>query len=235
MSYDSEPDDSPDSGGDYEYDEGGGSPAPEDGEGGGDYSAPENDEGGGDPTPEHDEGRDYLTPEKQSSTYDRKKALLIAITYHGKHALNTLNDLEIFKEFLINRRGYTEGDITVLSEDENTPDHLKPYASNIYREMERFYEDQQNGDHYVFYCATKPAPLRTFTEPVAGHAFQTPARSDKKEEDDKDENMAVLSDGGETLPQSEDEEAPPSYYPSIIDNDIKKLLVDTLRSESTLV
>ncbi|KAG6906243.1 hypothetical protein DXG01_014983 [Tephrocybe rancida] len=196
MSYDSDTDNSPYLGGDNGYDGGGGSPAPEHDGGGGDYSAPGDNEGGGDPAPQHNES------EEQPPVYARKKALLIAITYEG--GLNTLHDLENFKEFLMIRRGYTEDEITVLSEHENTPDHLKPYASNIHREMERFYEDQQNGDHYVFY--------------FAGHAFQTPARSDAQEEDDMDENMAVLGDNGEALPEIEDREAPPTAYPSIIDN-----------------
>ncbi|KAG6915755.1 hypothetical protein DXG01_010022 [Tephrocybe rancida] len=159
---------------------------------------------GGNPAPEGNGGEYALeggpgSPTEQLFIFKRKKALLVAVTYKGEpeHALNTLDDLETFKNFLIDWRGYNENEITVLSDGDDTPEHLKPYKENIIREMENLYEDQEDGDHYVFYSEIS-------IEPVAGHAFQTPAISDTKEEDDQDENMAVLVHDWETPPSNQD-------------------------------
>ncbi|KAG6915751.1 hypothetical protein DXG01_010018 [Tephrocybe rancida] len=95
--------------------------------------APEPDEGGGNPAPEDDEGGSDHVLEKQPSPYNRKKALLIAISYQKDpiHELTTLKDVEIFKKFLIECRDYNENEITVLSDADDTHENLKPYTQNI--------------------------------------------------------------------------------------------------------
>ncbi|KAG6915752.1 hypothetical protein DXG01_010019 [Tephrocybe rancida] len=133
---------------------------------------------------------------KAVSHFKAIKAMVAKAVSHLKAAkavVSTLNDLKAFKSYLIIvRRGYHESEITVLSDDHSTSDNsMLPYTGNILREMEKLYEDQEDGDHYVFYYT--------------------------KEEDDEDENMAVLIQDGETLHFNEDEG---THFPrmAVIDN-----------------
>ncbi|KAG6908275.1 hypothetical protein DXG01_005481 [Tephrocybe rancida] len=143
-------------------------------------------------------------PSLYASRPHARKALLIGISYKGlgpELELNTVwHDVELLKNYLIDKRGYLDSDVTVMTDEEHTAANLVPHEHNVIREMQNLYQAQVAGDHYVFY--------------FAGHTFQQET-IDLQEEDHLDEYMLVLSTPSPSIAPDEGSD---SKVVGIVDN-----------------
>ncbi|KAG5726240.1 hypothetical protein E4T56_gene20519 [Termitomyces sp. T112] len=117
-----------------------------------------------------------ILSEATSPREPRKRALLIAINYTNlpdRYRLRSpQQEVEELRDLLIEQDKYQLESITILTDKEGTPETHYPSKENILKYLRTFYDDQQPGDHYLFY--------------FAGHSFQHET-DDQKEEDRMDE------------------------------------------------
>ncbi|OBZ65606.1 Metacaspase-1A, partial [Grifola frondosa] len=143
----------------------------------------------------------------------RKKALIVGINYGGTSTsgeapgigslLGPYKDATDFRNLLIKHYNYPAANITLMS-DRQGDNHLQPTSNNIRRELENLVKDAQSGDHFTFL--------------YSGHGDQIPTKS-VSEDDGMDEVI---------LPLDHEGLAPQGYHKLILDNELKKLLVEPL-------
>ncbi|KAH9968497.1 caspase domain-containing protein [Lactifluus volemus] len=114
----------------------------------------------------------------------KRRALLVGITY--RNPSNTwdplegaFDDVERYRELLINTYGYRPEDVCVLKDDPDFPEHSQPTRANIIRELKKLVSGAASGDRFTFF--------------YSGHSGQRPAVNDQEEEDGLDE-MIIPSD-----------------------------------------
>ncbi|KAK7685492.1 hypothetical protein QCA50_011356 [Cerrena zonata] len=112
-------------------------------------------------------------------------ALLVGIAYKhpAKHTpydtlLQTHQDVAMFKTFLIERFGFNHNNIVVMTDDENTPEHLQPTRANIEREMGQLRRNARPGSSLVFL--------------YSGHGDQVPTEVSEIEPDGLDEAIVPI-------------------------------------------
>ncbi|PCH35030.1 hypothetical protein WOLCODRAFT_165972 [Wolfiporia cocos MD-104 SS10] len=141
----------------------------------------------------------------------QRKALLIGINYgtqgspqNSEYAtlVGPHKDVKAFKSLLIEQYNYAAEDVTVMCDDENSPPELQPTHVNIRHQISNLVRGASPGDRFVFL--------------FSGHSDQIVCL-DHSEEDDQDE--VILPMDHEGLEKKEK---------LIIDNDLRKLLVDPL-------
>lgn len=86
------------------------------------------------------------------SAKGRKRAVLCGVSYHGQmHRLKgTVNDVRCMKYFLIERMGFPNDSIILLSEEEADPS-LLPTKHNIRKALHWLVQGCQSGDSLVFH------------------------------------------------------------------------------------
>ncbi|KAI0318169.1 caspase domain-containing protein [Amylostereum chailletii] len=146
----------------------------------------------------------------------QRRALLIGICYgQGQKSseFKKLNgphrDVGRFRKMLIDVHHYRKEDIVVMIDRQepghSTPPHLVPTKENMVRELHRLVEGAERSDRFVFV--------------FSGHSDQQEqslADNDQPEEDDRDE--VIITSDGET----------------IVDNDLRRWLVEPLPAGSGL-
>ncbi|TFK85488.1 peptidase C14 [Polyporus arcularius HHB13444] len=151
----------------------------------------------------------------RSMTSSRKpvrKGLVVAISYKNsqvpsvKKLHSPHKDARDWRNLMINKYNFAERDITMMLDDEDTPPHLLPTEENIIHEIEALVEGAQPKDRFMFY--------------FAGHSTQSPT-TDPDEVDGFDEAIITYSPSGQD-------------HPTIIDDVLKKLLVDSLPVDAFL-
>ncbi|PCH35040.1 hypothetical protein WOLCODRAFT_165981 [Wolfiporia cocos MD-104 SS10] len=149
-------------------------------------------------------------PRMRTRACCQRKALLIGINYHtdmspkgtGYDPLRgPHDDVKAFKRLLIEQFAYAEEDVVVMCDGAEEP-HLQPTNVNIKHQIRRLVQGAQPGDHFVFL--------------FSGHSDQIVCL-EHSEEDGQDEVILPMDHGG-----LEDRDK------LIVDNDIRKLLVDPL-------
>ncbi|CAL5434359.1 unnamed protein product [Camellia sinensis] len=104
----------------------------------------------------------YMVPAANNyNVHGRRRALLIGICYHGqkKSLKGSINDARSMKNFLVNRLGFPNESVLVLTEEENDPYRI-PTKRNIRMAMKWLVQGCQSGDSLVFH--------------FSGHASQVP-------------------------------------------------------------
>ncbi|KAF5338170.1 hypothetical protein D9758_014724 [Tetrapyrgos nigripes] len=148
-----------------------------------------------------------------------KRALLIGICYSTESSKlkGSHNDVKAFKELLLETYRYPEENITVMTDELSTPEHLWPTRENILRELRGFISQSQGNVQYCFL--------------YAGHSIQSRC-TDGTEEDGRNESllpcdaMDILElDDQASLLAEEDVEGK-----VVMDDDLKRLLSDRLPS-----
>ncbi|KAF9460186.1 caspase domain-containing protein [Collybia nuda] len=119
------------------------------------------------------------TPWKKTTSQGCKKALLIGINY-GKDLTGPQKDVGRMKRILIEKYGYKERDIVVLTDRADVCEKLQPTQENIMRELTAFLTGQQPGDRFFFM--------------FAGHADQKKAEDINSDEEDGMDERIVPSD-----------------------------------------
>ncbi|KAG6875147.1 hypothetical protein C0992_004980, partial [Termitomyces sp. T32_za158] len=89
-----------------------------------------------------------------------KRALLIAINYTNLPEECRLKgpqrEVEDFKDLLVNQYQYKPELITILTDKAEPSEANYPSREIILKHLRKFYEGQNPGDHYVFYCKLIP-------------------------------------------------------------------------------
>ena len=83
-------------------------------------------------------------------------AVLVGITYNSDHKnklLGTINDVIMFRKYLIEERNYKDEDIIILRDD--NPNFLKPTKSNILNSLNKTFKlaNMNNSNEIFFYFA----------------------------------------------------------------------------------
>ncbi|KZT07075.1 uncharacterized protein LAESUDRAFT_131614 [Laetiporus sulphureus 93-53] len=147
---------------------------------------------------------------QQSDQPPKKKALIVGIKYDTPESpkspdyvqlVGPHKDAQDFRDLLIDTYGYAKEDVTVMTDGKGDIS-LAPTKANMVREMRRLVKDARPGDHFVFL--------------YSGHSDQIPCL-EGSEDDGMDE--VILPMDHECLEKREK---------LIIDNDLRKLLVDSL-------
>ncbi|KAI0318171.1 caspase domain-containing protein [Amylostereum chailletii] len=142
----------------------------------------------------------------------RRRALLVGICYgqcgeSGEY--RTLkgphHDVCRFRKMLIDLHHYRKEDIVVMIDRPNTPSHLVPTKKNMVRELQDLVKGAQHGDRFVFV--------------FSGHSDQQEQSLTDNDEPEEDGNDEVII-------TSDDQK--------IVDNDLRKWLVNPLPSGSGL-
>ncbi|TFK79607.1 hypothetical protein K466DRAFT_606014 [Polyporus arcularius HHB13444] len=144
-----------------------------------------------------------------------KKALIIGINYvaHEKKEMKLRgahDDARGWMKLCIETYGFPESDITLMLDDDSVTAELRPTRANILHQINEFVEGVQPGDHLVFF--------------YSGHSGQVESKS-MNEDDGLDEVLMPLDNEG-VSPQSADK--------LILDDELRRLLVDPLPVGSTL-
>ncbi|RDX42923.1 hypothetical protein OH76DRAFT_1257120 [Lentinus brumalis] len=144
-----------------------------------------------------------------------KKALIIGINYvaHEKEEMKLRgahDDARGWMKLCIETYGFPESDITLMLDDDSVTAELRPTRANILHQINEFVEGVQPGDHLVFF--------------YSGHSGQVESKS-MNEDDGLDEVLMPLDNEG-VSPQSADK--------LILDDELRRLLVDPLPVGSTL-
>ncbi|OSD05044.1 hypothetical protein PYCCODRAFT_1465490 [Trametes coccinea BRFM310] len=160
-----------------------------------------------------------------------KKALLIAINYDNApqdsgygELLRPRQDAKEFAELLISKYEYARGNVLLMLDEEGGDPRFAPTRDNILREIRRLVYGARSGDHFLFY--------------YAGHSGQVESPS-TEEDDGMDECMVFTTVTFATNSYTSlfADIVPVDHwgYPSallkkrmILDNKLRKLLVDTL-------
>ncbi|KAI0063751.1 hypothetical protein BV25DRAFT_357160 [Artomyces pyxidatus] len=131
------------------------------------------------------------------------RALLIGITYgtvrcNGYEPLRgPAIDAHAMEDLLLRKYLFKKADVVVMTDEEvNQGTHLWPTRQNILKEIDRLVYGARAGDNFVFH--------------YAGHAGQTRATVDQREEDGLDEYLIACD------------------YERILNDDLRRLLVDRL-------
>ncbi|KAL5522704.1 hypothetical protein ACEPAG_8722 [Sanghuangporus baumii] len=152
----------------------------------------------------------------------KKRALLVAVSYsklHGEHPKESPplilsgahKDPPRLKKLLIELYGYDERNIVVLMDDGH---HAEPTEGRMRKELKNLVRDAQSGDHLVF--------------SFSGHGSQI-TNKDGTELDGMDE--VIWPSDVEYDPTKPDDEKVTGF---IIDDDLKKVLVDDLPANTRL-
>lgn len=131
-----------------------------------------------------------------------QKALLIGCNYIGTPAElhGCINDVKNIKQFLLTERGYKESEIRVMTEEATDPKNI-PRRDNIVEAFKWLVNDNTAGSKLFLH--------------YSGHGGQQPDSSTKSDEIDRlDETICPLDY---------------STKGQIIDDDLKKLLIDPLK------
>ncbi|KAF9444228.1 hypothetical protein P691DRAFT_356318 [Macrolepiota fuliginosa MF-IS2] len=139
-----------------------------------------------------------------------RKALLVGANYTNTAAKldRPQHDITDFRSFLIQRYGFREEDITVLSDDPAVPPSQQPTYDNIMEHLENFVDRNAEGAQYLFvFC---------------GHAMQKPAINDLEEEDGLDEYIIPVDAMNAEGAIEDDSKL------IIQDNTLRKYLVDAI-------
>lgn len=151
----------------------------------------------------------------------KKKALLIGINYTDQHEEGRLGeligphrDVTEMRDLLINQYKYGKDDIVIMT-DAAVPQELQPTRENILNELQNLVVDPQPGDQFFFL--------------YSGHSHQKPCLDDS-EEDGLDEFIVPCDAVGPDGPNGEFIEDK-----IILDDELRKYLVDTLPPGSSLV
>ncbi|XP_042492261.1 metacaspase-3-like isoform X2 [Macadamia integrifolia] len=82
----------------------------------------------------------------------RKKALLCGVSYKGKRfeLKGSINDVNCMRYFLVQRMGFPNESVLVLTEDEPNPDQI-PTKRNIQKALQWLIHDCKPGDSLVFH------------------------------------------------------------------------------------
>ncbi|KAF5444184.1 hypothetical protein F2P56_036680 [Juglans regia] len=96
---------------------------------------------------------DIYKPSPAEAISGRKRALLCGVTYRNKNysLSGTINDVRSIKNLLIQRFGYPEECIRVLTEEENGNDLTTPTKKNIEDSLKWLVEGSESGDSLVFF------------------------------------------------------------------------------------
>ncbi|KAI0365756.1 hypothetical protein BV20DRAFT_709587 [Pilatotrama ljubarskyi] len=149
-----------------------------------------------------------------------KKALLVGINY--THApphpgfpplCHAREDTKEFAELLIAKYGYRRENIVMLLDEENGDPGYAPTRGNILREIRKLVHGARSGDHFTFY--------------YSGHSGQI--ESPTSEEDDGMDEYLVPVDYWQYGHVEETKKR------MILDNKLRKLLVDTLPVGANLI
>ncbi|TFK46487.1 hypothetical protein OE88DRAFT_1739379 [Heliocybe sulcata] len=155
----------------------------------------------------------------------RKRALLIGINYtraqdSGNILEGPCKDARTFKQLLTERYGYYEEEITLMTDDDGTPKHLRPTRRNIREEAAKLVSGAQSGDRFVFY--------------YAGHADQEEALNDPDEDDQLDEEI-IAEDDLSDVQSPTSVQSPTGPQQRIRDNDLRRIMIDPLPAGSSLI
>ncbi|OBZ65523.1 Metacaspase-1 [Grifola frondosa] len=151
-------------------------------------------------------------PADFANTSPKKKALLIGITYSAtsrsqnsdfRELLGPHEDAKRMRTLLIDKYEYKSEDITLMLDGQGDA-KLEPTRFNIRREIHLLVEDAQPGDRFVFF--------------YSGHSGQIESKS-RSEDDGMDEYI---------IPADHEGLAPEKQHRMIIDNELRKWLVDPL-------
>ncbi|XP_051132195.1 metacaspase-1-like [Andrographis paniculata] len=93
-----------------------------------------------------------LQPIASATAGGRKRAVLCGVSYNGqKYKLNgSINDVKCMKYFLINRLGFANDSILMLTEEEADP-NLIPTKSNMRKALQWLVHGCHSGDSLVFH------------------------------------------------------------------------------------
>ncbi|KAJ7328956.1 caspase domain-containing protein [Mycena albidolilacea] len=147
----------------------------------------------------------------------KKKALLIGIGYQDSAAQIKLDmpheDVMRLRDFLIKAYGYRKENVTVMLDK---PGELQPTQKNIRQQAANLVAGAAPGDHFFFY--------------YAGHSVQIPedCRPEERTELDGMDEAMVPSDG-HTADHATTRES------CLVDNELKRLLVNPLPAEASLM
>lgn len=91
-------------------------------------------------------------PPLPPSVHGRKRALLCGVSYRGKRYMlkGSVNDVRCMRYFLVEKMGFRNDAILILSEEETDPLRI-PTKHNILMAMQWLVQDCQSGDSLVFY------------------------------------------------------------------------------------
>ncbi|KAI8974821.1 caspase domain-containing protein [Trametes punicea] len=156
-----------------------------------------------------------IGPLHRTSSHARrpiKRALLIGINYNGTPEVPNFlplyqarEDATAFGELLIEKYGYARENVVLMLDAESGDPGYTPTRTNILREIRKLVHGARSGDHFTFY--------------YAGHSGQI--ESPTTEEDDGMDEYIVPVDHW-LHPEL------PMKKRMILDNKLRKLLVDTL-------
>ncbi|KAL1747559.1 caspase domain-containing protein [Schizophyllum fasciatum] len=143
----------------------------------------------------------------------RKRALLIGIAYHDRSGdieplFGTHEDVDCLYDLLIEHYGFQPSNITVMKDADDIEEGLWPNETNIRKQLKALTQDCAPRDRFFF--------------SYAGHAEQKKERVKGSEEDGMDEFIVPY-------------DADLSGARCIIDDDLRKYLVDPLKSRCKLV
>ncbi|KAF8520788.1 peptidase C14, caspase domain-containing protein [Hysterangium stoloniferum] len=160
------------------------------------------------------------TPPHRISSLNRRRALLVAISYKGRDIdflAAPLNELPGVERFLKNRCGFDAKDIVVLS-DHPAKKHIRPTRENILKQLGKLVDGAESGDHFFFW--------------FNGHGKQI-TNENRKESDGRDECIPVSFDfiRDRTKPLLSRDR----YKNIILDDDLRKTLVAPLPAGAHLV
>ncbi|PIL23028.1 hypothetical protein GSI_14335 [Ganoderma sinense ZZ0214-1] len=152
-------------------------------------------------------------PTKPGKRKPVRRALIVGIVYlnqEGETLPSPHKDAQGWRNILVEKYGYKQGDITMMLDDEDTlrrPErsHLVPTRDNLLREIRSLVADARSGDRFMFY--------------YAGHGQQIETES-KSEDDGFDEAIVPYSPNGDAEP--------------ILDDVLRDLLVEPLPTGASL-
>ncbi|RPD70868.1 hypothetical protein L226DRAFT_574329 [Lentinus tigrinus ALCF2SS1-7] len=142
-----------------------------------------------------------------------KKALIIGIQYVTSDELKLRgahDDARGWMKLCIETYGFLESNIVLMLDDESVASELQPTRANILHQIHELVKDVQPGDHLVFF--------------YSGHSGQVASKS-IDEDDGLDEVLMPLDNEGVGLQKT---------HKLIVDNELRRLLVDPLPVGSTL-
>ncbi|KAF8259966.1 caspase domain-containing protein [Lactarius quietus] len=116
----------------------------------------------------------------------KRRALLVGISY--KHSEsddwwpleNPHVDVDMFRSLLVSVYGYSPGEITVLKDVPDFPDHLQPTRENMIRELKSLVDGAASGDKFTFF--------------YSGHSDQQESFDDISVEEDGQDEVIITSD-----------------------------------------
>ncbi|KAF8256898.1 caspase domain-containing protein [Lactarius quietus] len=116
----------------------------------------------------------------------KRRALLVGISY--KHSEsddwwpleNPHVDVDMFRSLLVSVYGYSPGEITVLKDVPDFPDHLQPTRENMIRELKCLVDGAASGDKFTFF--------------YSGHSDQQESFDDISVEEDGQDEVIITSD-----------------------------------------